>query len=220
MAQIMLMQYLKNLGNLIFPRICFCCERKIAEGFLCLRCFHKIEYLGAPRSSQIISIAAYKEPLITLIHSFKYRKCAYLAGFLSGLIQKHLDRLSFDFSGYDFITAVPLHKAKRKERGYNQAELLAKELSNHFKIPYRDDIIINTQVRPPQAKLSQKERNLNVEGLFRVEKSLKNKRLILIDDTLTTGATVKACSAALEEKETEKVTIITLAKTLYHENTS
>ena len=144
----MLKPYLKSLGDILFPRICFFCEQRISGGFLCLKCEAKIEFLNGylctfclkplagsqntcktcPEILQsldtVISTAAYKEPLITLIHHFKYKKYSYLDDFLSQLMKKHLLRVGFDWPRYNLITTVPLHRLKLKERGYNQAGLL------------------------------------------------------------------------------------------------
>ncbi len=127
---------------------------------------------------------------------------------------KHLKRIGFSFAGYDFITSVPMHKDKLKSRGYNQAQLLAKGLSKYFKIPSRDDIIYEINFRPSQARLPQEERQANVQGNFKVRVDLKRTKIIIVDDILTTGSTLKACSTALKEKGTELVTAITLAKTI------
>jgi len=127
---------------------------------------------------------------------------------------KHLSEIGFNPSHYHLNTPVPLHKDKLKIRGYNQAGLLAKLLSNYFKIPFRDDIIGNTNIRPSQTKLRKEKREKNVEGAFVVKENLRNKRIILVDDIFTTGSTVNACSKALRERGAEGITVITLSKTL------
>jgi len=151
--------------------------------------------------------------MVSLIHLFKYKNCDYLAGFLSSLIIKHLSEISFNPNKYNLITHVPLHKDKLKTRGYNQSRLLSKLLSNHFKIPFKDDIIENTNIRPSQTKLPKEKRKKNAEGIFVVKENLKNKNIILVDDIFTTGSTVSSCSKALREKQAGNITIITLSKT-------
>ncbi|MDP8290450.1 MAG: phosphoribosyltransferase family protein [Candidatus Susulua stagnicola] len=126
---------------------------------------------------------------------------------------KHLSKIDFNPNKYKLITSVPLHKDKLKTRGYNQSQLLSKLLSNHFKIPSKDDIIENTNIRPSQTKLPKEQREKNTEGIFVVKKNLKNKNIILVDDIFTTGSTVSACARALREKQAGNITIITLSKT-------
>lgn len=233
-----MINYLKTLKDLLFPCLCLYCEKKISQGYLCKECLEKIIFLYPPRChycakpltlstpntcqqcskknypyQRLISATAYKEPLISLIHLFKYKNCDYLADFLTSLMIKQLSKINFDASNYHFITPIPLHRDKLKTRGYNQTQLLAKLLSNYFKIPFRDDIIINTNIRPSQTKLLKKKREKNVTGIFTIKKNLNKKRIILVDDIFTTGSTISACSNALKEKGTEAITIITLAKT-------
>ena len=229
--------YLKILRDILFPRLCLHCEKKILQGYLCKECFGKIVFLPAPYCrycakpltpgtsntcrqcsgkiypyQRLISTITYKEPVASLIHLFKYKNCDYLAEFFASLMANYLSKINFDFNNYHFITPVPLHRDKLKIRGYNQARLLAKPLSNHFKIPFRDDIMLNTNIRPSQTKLLKEKREKNVAGIFRAKEDLSGKRIILIDDIFTTGSTVSACSSALREKGAEIITIVTLSK--------
>lgn len=230
--------YLRAVKDIFFPCLCLCCGKKISKRYLCGECQEKIVFLHPPRCryctkplapnssgickecsskiypyQKIISTTVYREPIPGLIHLFKYKNCDYLAGFLSSLMIKYLSKIGFNPSRYHLITPVPLHKDKLKIRGYNQAGLLAKLLSNYFKIPFRDDIIGNTNIRPSQTKLQKEKREKNVEGVFVVEENLRNKRIILVDDIFTTGSTVNACSKALGERGAENITVITLSKT-------
>jgi len=233
----MLNTYIKTIKNIIFPHLCLCCEEKISDGPICPSCREKITFLYAnvcrycarPLDTvtsvcnqcrnkiypynRLISATAYQEPMISLIHLFKYRNYDYLDEFFSSLIIKHLNSIGFRPFGYDFIIPVPMHKHKLKSRGYNQAWLLAKLLSNNFKIPLRDDIINTVNIRPSQATLQKQKRQTNVKGVFAARKNLKNKKIILVDDIFTTGATAMSCCQALLEKQTAEITIITLSKT-------
>ena len=229
--------YLKAARDILFPCLCLHCEKKILQGYLCRECLEKIVFLYPLRCrycakpllntsnvckqcsgkiypyQELISATAYKEPIVSLIHLFKYRNYDYLADYLASLMIKCLSKASFNPHNYHFITPVPLHRDKLKIRGYNQAKLLAKLLSNHFKISFRDDIIINTDIRPSQTKLSVEKRKKNIQGIFTATKDLTDKRIILIDDIFTTGSTVNACSKALGERRAENITVITLSKT-------
>ncbi len=234
----MVSSYLRVIKDLLFPCLCLCCEKKISQGYLCRECEGKIVFLTPARCryclrplsinssglcqecsrkiypyQRLISATAYKEPMASLIHLFKYKNCDYLADFLSSLIVKHLAKIGFNPNRYQLIIPVPLHKDKLKIRGYNQAGLLSKLLSNYFKIPFRDDIIGNTNIRPSQTKLPKEKREKNVQGVFVVREELQNKNIILVDDIFTTGSTASACSRTLKEKGAGNITVITLAKT-------
>jgi len=235
----MLGKYIKTMADLFLPPLCFCCEKRILEDYLCGNCQKKLMFLHPPLCrfcakplsenltgvckncqkktfsyERLLSILAYREPLISLIHPFKYTNCNYLGQFLSSLMINHLKKIEFKGYDYDLITAVPMHKHKLKSRGYNQAEILGKLLSNYFKIPFQNDIIYDINIRPQQAKLSSLKRKDNIEGAFKVEKDLKDKSLILVDDIFTTGSTARACSEALKAKGAQRITVITLAKTI------
>ena len=233
-----MVNYLKTLKDILFPCLCLHCEEKIPQGYLCKKCLGKIAFLYSPRCrycakpltlgtssvcqqcsgkiypyQRLISATSYKEPMVGLIHLFKYKNYDYLAGFFASLMAKYLSKINFNSHNYHFITPVPLHPDKLKIRGYNQAKLLAKLLSNYFKIPFRDDIIANTNIRPSQTKLLKERREKNVAGVFRAKGNLSGKRVILVDDIFTTGATISACSGALKKRGAETITIITLSKT-------
>ncbi len=234
----MLSSYLRVLRDLLFPCLCLCCEKKISQDYLCRECEEKIVFLPPPRCryclrplginssgscqecskkiypyQRLISATVYKEPMTSLIHLFKYKNCDYLAGFLSELMVRYLVKTGFNPNKHQIIAPVPLHKDKLKIRGYNQAGLLSKLLSNHFKISFRDDIIGNTDIRPSQTKLPKQKRGKNVQGVFVVREDLQNKNIILVDDIFTTGSTASACSRVLKEKGAGNITVLTLSKT-------
>ncbi|MCF7907407.1 MAG: ComF family protein [Candidatus Omnitrophica bacterium] len=235
----MLKKYIKTAKNLLFPLTCFSCEKKIHQGQLCNDCYKKIKFLKPPLCRyclrkidepekltcnkcktklypymRAISATEYKEPLTKLIQLFKYRNCDYLGDLLAQLIIKHLEDIQFSAYRYHCITAVPLHRYKLKMRGYNQAEVLANFLSNHFNIPLRNDIISVTRFRPSQTKLARLKRQNNVKGIFNASNAVKNLNLILVDDIFTTGSTIFACSEALKEKGANIITALTLSKTV------
>jgi len=233
----MLDSWLKAIKNIFFPPLCIYCENK-TNNTLCPACLQKISFLypplcrycskpirptasglcaqcfTKPRPYKVISALEYKEPIISLIHLFKYKNYAWLGEFLTGLLIEHLDRVGFNSAGYDLIVAVPMHKHKLKTRGYNQACIIAGLLSKYFKIPHSNGIINNVHIRPPQAKLSQSKRLKNVDGSFIAKENLNGKKILLIDDIFTTGSTVTACCQALKQAQAQDITIITLAKTI------
>ena len=233
----MLKECLRATIDTFLPTLCFACEQKINEGYLCSRCKEKIEFLYPPLCpfcsspvadnktglckmclgkkysyDRIICVASYKEPMISFIRLFKYDNCDYLEKFLSTLMIQHLVTIGFGCSSFDVISAIPLHPLKLKEREYNQAALLGKSLSKYFKIPFRDDIIYEYKNKPSQTALTKEARALNVKGAFRVKGELTNKKVILIDDIFTTGSTMQECSQGLRAHGTNTIVGITLCK--------
>lgn len=112
----------------------------------------------------------------------------------------------------DFLTGVPLHAHKQKERGFNQADILCKSISLHTGIPYQKDILARTKETIPQSKLSAKERHKNIKNVF-IAQNCSDKCVLLVDDILTTGATLNECSRALYREGAKKVEVFCLSVT-------
>jgi len=114
---------------------------------------------------------------------------------------------------YDMIISVPLHKAREKKRGYNQACLISKELSRVMKLPEASSLLIRTKNTAPQSLLQSEYRNGNIKNAFKVTdvNKIKGKKILLIDDVMTTGSTVNECSRVLKEAGAVKVDIAVIA---------
>ncbi len=151
----------------------------------------------------------YEDNVRKLIHNLKYGNAKYLAK----EIAEYLADLYFDTGiNADLITFVPMHPKAQKERGYNQAEEIAKELSKITALP-----VISTIKRVKYtkhfAKMTNKERADAVVGLYEILDGveIKGKKVLLIDDVLTTGSTVNECSRLLKKSKAESVTVLTFA---------
>ena len=214
----MLRNYLKALQDILVPRLCFYCTKKIPQGVICRECLSLIEPAkqaaqlpAGARYNRLICAVEYKEPVITLIHRFKYSHCDYLAECLAEFMAKSLTRFPMNA---DLITCVPTHPKKLKTRGYNPPELLARRLANYFKIPFADDIIYEYAYRPSQTALTKEKRSHNPEDAFGAKTACRDKKIALVDDVFTTGSTINGCCRALREQGAETITAITLAKSL------
>lgn len=117
--------------------------------------------------------------------------------------------------GAQVIVPVPINPQRKKERGFNQAQVLAKELSRYERIEFIKGLIKETHTFP-QAGLSMEERSKNVKGTFSVKEGalIKGKVVVLVDDVFTTGATVKECSSVLRKAGAQEVRVLTLAQAL------
>lgn len=151
----------------------------------------------------------YDGALRSLIHLFKYAGMTPLAAPLGRFLER---ALPLD-SAYDVVVPVPLHWRKKLQRGFNQAELLARHIATRRRLP-----LINALRRrksaEAQATLSMAARRRNVAGAFAVRSgaNIAGKRIILIDDVMTTGATAAACATALKRSGAQSVTLLTLAR--------
>ena len=151
----------------------------------------------------------YDGALRDLIHLFKYGKVQTLAGPLSDLLADALPR----DQRFDYIAPTPLHWRRRWRRGFNQAEALARRLSRRTGIPVVR-ALRRVKATETQAGLSNTRRRRNVAQAFRVRRgvALEEKRILLVDDVMTTGSTGAACAAALKRAGAAKVSLLTVAR--------
>lgn len=167
-------------------------------------------------STSSSALFSYKDPLVrTLIWNLKFRKnkhCFELAG--EFLYDNLLDFLINDATEQAIIVPVPLSPKRKRERGYNQTELLAEEIQKYDK-EGRFEIVLNAVKRkdtPSQTSLSRKERLANLKGVFIVDsEKIKGKNVIILDDVITTGATTAELKTALQNAGAKNVEIVALA---------
>jgi ComF family protein len=111
---------------------------------------------------------------------------------------------------------VPLHKVRERERGFNQAELLAKRLAKRLKLPHEGILLVRKRPRPDKHLLTERERWEAVRGAFATQAGslIDKKRVLLVDDVMTTGATLDACAKALREAGAAEVGCVTVARAI------
>lgn len=144
------------------------------------------------------------------VHAFKYRNYRAAAPSLAGFLEAYLRDTPLPG---DVLLPVPLHRKKLRERGYNQASLLARELGKGLGMPAEDELLVRTRHSPPQVYASSgAQRRSNTEAAFSCEGDANGMAIILVDDVCTTGATLRACARALKEKGAASVWAVTLAR--------
>ena len=153
------------------------------------------------------SFGFYEDELRELIHLFKYGRVQPLAKPLGRLLALALPR----DQEFDVIVPMPLHWRKRWQRGFNQSALLASEIGRRANLPVKNAL---RRIRPTatQAGLTNAKRRLNVSGAFRARTTSTGKRVLLVDDVMTTGATAASCARALKIAGARQVTLLTLAR--------
>lgn len=162
----------------------------------------------------------YKENFLArkLIHQFKYQPYIKdLAKILTGLLIEHLiltNKNTEETWGNSALIPIPLEKNKLKSRGYNQAEELAKELSKILKVPLILDNLVKVKKTPPQMELSAQERLGNLKNAFLIKNTtdIADKKIFLVDDVYTTGATMEECAHVLRDAGAKSVWGITIAR--------
>lgn len=211
----------KFLLDLLYPKFCFLCKRE--ESYLCQDCLSTLEISKFHKKYSTKNLAdlyfaiSYQKPLIKkLIQSCKYQPFIKgLADNLSSLIINHFQLIDKKPNFADFILIpVPLEKRKLKWRGFNLTEEIGKEISKFFKIPLINNVLIKIKPTRPQVELSEKEREENIKGAFLVKNNqlVKNKKILLVDDVLTTGSTLEECARVLRDAGAKEIIGIVIAR--------
>ncbi len=145
-----------------------------------------------------------------MVYSLKYRNVRASAPRLAELMSAHIAERSLEA---DIVIPVPLHSGRERARGYNQSKLLAAGVSKSTGIPMVEELLTRTRNTPPQVSMATpEERRRNVIGAFTCVGDVAGKRALLIDDVVTTGATVAECSAQLRRAEAFSVWVVSLAR--------
>ncbi|MBI5417977.1 ComF family protein [Candidatus Poribacteria bacterium] len=169
-----------------------------------------------PHYNVLCGAVEYNEITSALVYAFKYYKKYFLASDMAWVmfnsIQKNIFEL--DLKNVDCIIPVPLFSRKKRERGFNQSELLAKYFSEISGIPLNNNILYRTLDTVSQSSLDENTRRKNVKNAFRIDikQSIKNKKILLIDDVSTTGATINECSRVLKKGGCEEVKVVVFAR--------
>jgi len=229
-----IMRYLDALLNLLFPSKCPVCNNRsdsAAYNPICTGCWNTIERYSGPACS-ICGLPAISQ------HTLSCEQCikdgTHFSGVLyysiyDGVIKEAIHLLKFNgikrlskplcaliseltIPEADGIVPVPLHKNSLLKREFNQTALIGRYLSRTLKIPLMTGALEKIKETPMQTELSRKDRLKNVKNAYAASKDVKGKRLLLIDDVITTSATVRECAGTLIKAGAEKVTVIALAR--------
>lgn len=189
--------------------VCSHCGKPLEAPGLCVACRQSDSHLSAIRS-----LSPHVPPLREAIHALKYEGARVLAEPLGELLAGFWPQTGIPA---EIVVPVPLHKARERQRGYNQSLLLAQAFGKHMALPVHARAMARERNTRSQVGLSHDERWANVWGAFRcLTGELRGARVLLIDDVLTTGATLEACAAALLEAGSAQVYAFTLTRALGH----
>jgi len=186
---------------------CMKCGKEIGEEerVYCYDCMH-VKHVY----TQCIAALPYEKAIKQSIYRFKYKGCREYAWWYASIIAKYCLK-QIQMWKPEIIIPVPMFHKKKKERGYNQAELVAEKLSLLTGIDMNSQILVRSRKTAPMKTLHGKERIKNLENAFLVKtKMIKYNKVLLIDDIYTTGATLDACSAALKKQGAEEVYAVCL----------
>ena len=199
-----------NLLDLIFPPKCEIC-RKPGKAHFCPECFSEIKFMKPHLG--IYSVAIYEGVLRDAIKRFKFHKRKNLAKPLGILLVQYLSQTPLKVEELDMIVPVPLHQKRLRERGFNQAEHLAQVVAKYHELPVVKAIkrVKNTKAN---FDLPRNERFTNINEAFAIAEGsqIENKRVLLLDDIYTTGATIAECCKVLRSSGAKRVEIVTLSR--------
>lgn len=208
---------LKEFINLLFPRLCVLCECALVKGedYLCTGCMAKLPHLKLQdeRRHRLYKKLSASMPLEELVAYLLYQKSGSSQKLLQLIKYRNFPELGIilgrhfgarlaaaGYAGkFDMIVPVPLHKSRLKQRGYNQSEAFAEGLAASLSLPLAADVVIRSSAGASQTRKSRIDRWLNVATSFEVvqKERLAGKRILLVDDVVTTGATLEACGLVL-----------------------
>jgi ComF family protein len=218
--------------NVLFPKICAVCKEPLLKGqeVLCAECIHSLpltlfhktgsemlknKFYGRFLVQNATALINFQKRGITqeLLHNLKYRGKNEISSFFGKWLGAELAEIP-TYREIDLVIPVPLHKHKLKKRGYNQVEGFGKEIAAALNIPYKDDILIKVSKTGSQVFKTRMLR-FEAEEVFTVQNldQINNKHVLLVDDIITTGATLEKCALQLLKAENVKISIATIATT-------
>lgn len=224
------MKFIKDALDFFFPRICTACGIKLKENekFICINCLLSIQKTNKDLLSQEYKRKFEKENIITdflslyifekdkalqsLIHDLKYNGNIKAGIYLGELAGENFCNEILSWKP-DYIIPVPLYHLKKAERGYNQSYYISRGISRVVKISVETSILKRIRYTQSQTELNLEERKANVSGAFSSKKNklIRNKTFLLVDDVITTGATISECGKVLIENGAAKIYALSIA---------
>ena len=240
------MNFFKKILEIIFPSHCLYCHKIIsAEGLFCNDCWQKLQFITEPKCNiccnpfefavsqnmtcskcisepppfdKAIVVFRYNDIIKKIIGDFKYRDSTHLAKKVARFL---FNSARSEINDADYIIAVPLHKKRLRHRKFNQSVMLCHAmLPKVSKSKLRTDFLLRIKNTTTQVALRKKQRERNLKSAFVLNpkylNDVKGKKILRIDDVMTTGATITNCAKILKKSGAKNVTVLTIAKTVFN----
>lgn len=226
-----MVKILNNIVSAFFPAICLGCSAKLIhqEQHICTHCRHNLpftsyhkypenpvlnSFYGRVLLENATSLLHYKKNSIVqqLLHQLKYKGQQEVGTIFGNLLGNDLKHET-SYQSITHVIPVPLHKKRLKKRGYNQVATFGKQLALHLNAEYIDDVLIKINNTKTQAFKNRAARWMTIQDSFEIKNSdqLTNAHILLVDDVITTGATLEACANALKKIPNIKISIATMS---------
>lgn len=221
----------RNLINIFFPKVCLTCQLQLVdnEKHLCTICRHSLPltnfhfnnddfisklFYGRAKIKTGTALLHFEKKGITqqLMHQLKYREQQQVGTFLGTWLGTELSNCK-DYANIDVVIPVPLHKKKLRSRGYNQVTKFGKEIATALQADYLDNVLVKVTNTSSQVTKNRFSRWTGKNDAFALTNSQKitGKHILLVDDIITTGATLEACMLELNKAKNLKISIATMA---------
>ena len=206
--------------SLFYPPKCICCKKVLKSNeIFCDKCASELKVKPIIRDFDLfdginlraVSAFSYEDKVKEAICDFKFKNKLDYAKFFAKSVADSLEKTG-NIGNFEYICCVPMSKENKKERGYNQAEVLAKSIGKILKLPFKD-VLFKAKRTKTQHTLARDERIINVKGAYSVlnKEEVKDKNVLLCDDILTTGSTIKECAMTLYNASAKKVFAVCIA---------
>lgn len=209
------------LIDFIFPPACHACNGHLKDSSLpvCAACLASLETLrdmrvvypaGESPFTEAVAVWNFDDKLKAMVHLLKYDHKESVGRELGRRMGLALNREWF--TGIDLVTPVPIHHTRRRERGYNQAEIIGREVAAWLEKPLAPGLLKRLRSTGTQTQLDREARSKNMAGAFAVAGEVKGRGILLVDDVFTTGATLSECAGTLVSAGAKEVRVLTAAR--------
>ena len=207
-----LKSFLNKILDFLYYRKCYLCSKKCLDISICKECldniFSDINFNKIQKFNTIIySGMLYEGDIVKIIRALKYHKKSEFAEILAEIIIKTIENYKIDLSNF-IVCPVPIHQNRFKKRKYNHMELVAKKIAEYFNLQLSSDYLARIKDTAPLYKLSLQERRKIIKGAFIASNDLKDKKILLLDDIITSGSTINELSQIIQENEPQDFIVI------------
>ena len=204
--------FFSKILDCIYCRKCYLCSQKCFEISVCEECLQKINSKLKFKyfqkfNAKIYSGASYSEEILKIIRAFKYHKKREFEKILTQILIKIVENYKLKLEKY-IVCPVPIHKNRFAQRKYNHMELVGEEFAKFFNLKLKTNWLHRIKDTAPLYKLSAEQRHICLKGAFKASKEMEGKKILLIDDIITTGTTIKELSEIILQQKPSDLIVL------------